>query len=144
MKYHIEKVKNYSEECREAVNELLKQLNKKAVYLSRNELEEIIASSYSNLFVAELEDKKIIGMATLILFRTISAKRGIVEDVVVDRNYRKRGVGAKLIEEVLKKAKEEKFLYLDLTSRPQRKAANRFYQNFGFVKRMTNVYRLKL
>jgi ribosomal protein S18 acetylase RimI-like enzyme len=31
--------------------------------------------------------------------------------------------------------------YVDLTSRPERTAANRLYSRAGFVKRETNVYR---
>lgn len=144
MKYRIEKVKNYSPELRGAVNELLKELDEKAVSLSRAELEEIIASSRSNLFVAKLANKKIIGMATLIIFRIPFAKKGIAEDIVVSGNYRKIGVGKGLMEAVLDTAGREKISYLDLTSRPRRKDANKFYQHFGFVKRNTNVYRLKL
>ena len=53
--------------------------------------------------------------------------------LVVDENYRGRGIGAALINVVIAKCKEEKIKQLVLRSRTTRKAAHRFYEKLGFV-----------
>ncbi|MEK7060924.1 MAG: GNAT family N-acetyltransferase, partial [Patescibacteria group bacterium] len=63
-------------------------------------------------------------------------------DIVVDEEYRGKGIGTKLITAAINQARKEGVKHIDFTSRPQRVAANRLYQRLGFKKRETNVYRL--
>ena len=55
-------------------------------------------------FVAEVEDE-IVGTATLNLLQKIDRVAGLIEDVVVDENYKKQGIGSALIKELIKQAK---------------------------------------
>ncbi len=55
-------------------------------------------------FVAEVEDE-IVGTATLNLLQKIDRVAGLIEDVVVDENYKKQGIGSALIKELIKHAK---------------------------------------
>jgi ribosomal protein S18 acetylase RimI-like enzyme len=66
--------------------------------------------------------------------------RGHIDDVVVDEVARGRGVGAALTQEALRRAVEAGADAVDLTSRPEREAANRLYARLGFARRETNVY----
>lgn len=145
MNIYIEKVKDYSGELTEAVNKLLVQLNETAVTLSDQEIKNMIAASANKFFVAkEVKSKKIVGMITLIVFRIPYAKKGWLEDLVVDNEYRGKGIGTKLMSAAIIEARKENVTCLDLTSNPKRVMANKFYQHLGFKKRDTNVYRIEL
>ena len=80
-------------------------------------------------------------MLSLVLFPIPTGLRAWVEDVVVDEKARGKGVGKALSEYALKEALLMGVMTVDLTSRPDRVAANQLYQRVGFTKRETNVYR---
>ncbi|KAI9308230.1 acyl-CoA N-acyltransferase [Cunninghamella echinulata] len=87
-------------------------------------------------------DTKVIGTATLGIIHCISGIRGHIEDVVVDEKWRGKGVGKLLLEKAISTAVQyHKVRTLDLTSRPDRVAANGLYKKMGFIQRDTNVYR---
>ena len=145
MEFYIEQLKTYSLELTAALNKLLKQLDKVTNPLTKTDIENMIVSPTNRLFVARRSDnKEIVGMLTLIIFRIPFAKKGLFEDLVVDKDHRGKGVGAKLITTAIKKARGEGVNYLDFTSRPEREDANKLYRRLGFEKRNTNVYRIKL
>lgn len=145
MEFYIEILKNFSLELTESLNKLLKQLDNNAIPLIKQDIENMIVSPASHLFVARRQDnKEIIGMLTMIIFRIPFAKKGLLEDIVVDKEYRKKGVGTKLITTALNLARKEGVSYIDFTSRPTRTAANNLYQHLGFKKRDTSVYRIIL
>lgn len=144
MKISIEKVVNYSAGLTVAVNKLLVQLNETAPELTDQDVKDMIASSANRLFLAKSDDGKIIGMLTLIVFRIPYAKKGWLEDLVVDSECRGKGIGTKLISTAINEARRENVTCLDLTSNPKRVMANKLYQQLGFKKRETNVYRIEL
>jgi ribosomal protein S18 acetylase RimI-like enzyme len=70
--------------------------------------------------------------------------RAWIEDVVVDGAARGQGVGDALVDAAVVKAGEVGAKTVDLTSRPNREAANRLYVRKGFELRTTNVYRFAI
>lgn len=82
-----------------------------------------------------------IGTATLHTLKTATVDKGIIENVVVDKNNRDQGIGGKLIRHLIETAREQGLDYVDLTSRPEREQAQRLYKRLGFVQRDTNVFR---
>ena len=86
----------------------------------------------------------IVGFLTLVIFRIPTGLRSWVEDVVVDKAARRRGVGEALTNAAVELARSRGAVTVDLTSRPGREAANNLYQKVGFELRETNVYRLNL
>lgn len=145
MEFYIERIRGYSVELTSTVNKLLKQLSETAALLTENDVKAMIASQGNCLFVARrLDNREIVGMLTLIIFRIPFAKKALIEDLVVDKEYRKKGIGTKLILSAITEARRRKVSYLDFTSNPKRVAANRLYQSLGFKKRDTNVYRIEL
>lgn len=145
MEFYIERIKDYSAGLTEAVNKLLVQLNEAANPLTDSDVKDMIASSVNKLFVArKLNDKEMIGMLTLIVFRIPVAKRGLLEDLVVDRKYRGKGIATKLISTAINEARRNGASYLYFSSNPKRVAANRLYRHLGFKKRETNLYRVEL
>ena len=138
----IVEIKEYSDELRQSVNDLLPQLSKSAVELSHQELEGIVGSAASKLLIAK-EDGQVFGMLTLVVFRFPTGVRAWIEDVVVGENARGKGVGKRLTEFAVELAHSNGAKTIDLTSRPDREAANALYKRAGFVQRETNVYRYR-
>ncbi len=124
-----------------AFRHLLSQLSSHAPPLTAATLREIVASPATILFIARAEGT-LAGMLTLAVFRIPSGTRAWIEDVVVDPAQRQSGIGAALVEAAVAKAANLGARTVDLTSRPDREAANRLYQRMSFVRRDTNVYRL--
>jgi ribosomal protein S18 acetylase RimI-like enzyme len=87
---------------------------------------------------------QVVGMLTLALFRLPTGIRAWIEDVVVDETARGAGVAAALTNAALDHARQLGARTVDLTSRPEREAANRLYSRLGFERRETNVYRYTL
>ena len=131
------------EDLRAAVNALVPQLSSSSPSASLDELSRIVDDSATTLFVARDGDR-IVGMLTLAAFRIPTAQRAFIEDVVVDEAARGTGVAAALVQAALDRAAELGARTVDLTSRPDREAANRLYQRMGFEVRETNVYRRTL
>ncbi len=127
----------------QALTALLPQLSRSAPPPTAEQLDRIIADPATTLFVAE-EDGRILGTLTLAAFEIPTGRRAWIEDVVTDEAARGRGVGAALVDAALAAAAAWGAHTVDLTSRPDREAANRLYVRLGFAPRTTNVYRRTL
>jgi ribosomal protein S18 acetylase RimI-like enzyme len=123
-----------------ALNGLLPQLSSNAQPLSLADLETLVHSPSTTLFVARNEDD-VVGTLTLVVFPIPSGERAWIEDVVVDEGARGLGVGEALTRAALDVARSNGVRTVDLTSRPSREAANALYLKLGFERRETNVYR---
>lgn len=132
-----------TDEVVEAFARLIPQLSSSNPPPSRSQLEALVASEASSLFIARV-DGVIVGSLTLATFRIPTGVRAWIEDVVVDESARGHGVGEALNRAALDRARAEGAITVELTSRPSREAANRLYQRLGFVTRDTNVYRFTL
>ena len=131
-------------ELQKKLQALLPQLNPTMQHLPEERLREVVQSPYCHLLVAE-QQGQVVGMLTLALYPTLTARRGWVEDVVVDSAYRGQGLGKELVAFAIDYV--EKNLApcsLILTSRPERIAANKLYQKAGFEQRQTNVYKIDI
>jgi len=132
-----------TDEVVEAFVRLIPQLSSSNPPPSRAQLEALVASEASSLFIARVEGV-IVGSLTLATFRIPTGVRAWIEDVVVDESARGHGVGEALNRAALDRARAEGAITVELTSRPSREAANRLYQRLGFVARDTNIYRYTL
>lgn len=124
------------------INLLLPQLSAASEPLTVCAVESIVRDA--RLLVARTEEGAIKGMATLCIIRGPSGTKGFVEDVVVDASLCGQGIGAGLVTELIAEAKRRGAQKIELTSRPERVAANRLYQKLGFELRKTNHYRMAL
>ena len=139
----IEEVTVADDELVEAMQALLPQLSTSAKPIEAYDMESIVASPATILYVARADDG-IVGTLTLVVFRSLTGARCWIEDVVVDGRARGRGVGELLVGAALDGARRANARSVDLTSNPTRVGANRLYQRCGFVQRETNVYRYSL
>jgi ribosomal protein S18 acetylase RimI-like enzyme len=137
----IEEAASASEELLAALAGLVAQLSASAPAPDAQRLREIVASPASRLLLARDEAGSVVGMLTLALFPIPTGVRAWIEDVVVDERARGRGIAAALTQAALRLAAQHGARTVDLTSRPDREAANRLYARLGFRRRETNVYR---
>ncbi|MYA25338.1 MAG: GNAT family N-acetyltransferase [Acidimicrobiales bacterium] len=107
-------------------------------------LERIVGHPANTVLIARDSADEIVGAMILVLFPLASGLRAWIEDVVVDEAARGRGIGAALNRHAIEIARQAGARTVDLTSRPDREAANRLYARLGFNQRNTNVYRLDL
>ncbi|MCQ3815141.1 MAG: GNAT family N-acetyltransferase [Acidimicrobiia bacterium] len=127
----------------EAMATLVPQLSRSNPAPHEQALQEIIDSDATTLLLAQ-DENGIVGALTLVLFPIPTGIRAWIEDVVVDEKARGQGIGRSLNEAAIKRARDRGAVTIDLTSRPSRQSANRLYQQIGFTKRETAVYRLDL
>ncbi|MBJ7882129.1 GNAT family N-acetyltransferase [Gelidibacter salicanalis] len=127
----------------EAFANLIPQLAPSCQLPTKEDLKAIVNSKHTLLFMAE-ENNEILGTMTLVLNKIPTGDKVWIEDVVVDQSARGKGVGVKLIQFSIDYAKTEKLMSINLTSSPDRVAANQLYQKLGFIQRETNVYRLTI
>lgn len=138
----IEQLTIFSLEDAEAIRNLVTKLGSTFQPLTDIELKKLLTSPTTFLFVArEPEKKQIVGMATLVIYRIPYLKKAYLDDFIIDDNYQGQGLGSRLMQAVLTKAKKRGAAYLEFTSNPTRVGANKFYQKLGFEKRNTNTYR---
>ena len=143
---HIELMTQVTDEVVDAFESLMSQLTRHVPSPLRKDLLEMAVSGFTFVFLARVPDAngKITGCATLGTYRSPTGLHGWIEDVVVDRDFRRRGIGKALTEACLSQAVKLGLREVNLTSRPARCAANQLYQSMGFIQRETNVYRFPL
>ena len=139
----IEQLTHIDDAVLKAFQKLIPQLTGDSErYPSREELERVLKSEDTLVFVAE-ENDEILGTVTLAIYRIPSGIKAWIEDVVVDESARGIGVSVALMKHALDAARNIGVEKVDLTSQPFRVAANNLYVKLGFELRETNVYRFK-
>ncbi len=133
-----------SDEILQALNRLLPQLSRCARPLTPETLGRLVTNPATRLALLRDEQSHISGMATLCLCTSPTGCKAWVEDVVVDETCRRRGYACQLLLFLRNEAKLRGAKSLNLTSRPEREAANLLYWKLGFEQRDTNVYRMSL
>ena len=125
----------------DALARLIPQLSRSAPPPDAAALEAIVQSPTTQLLVARDDAGTIVGSMTLVLFRIPTGLRAWIEDVVVDEASSNQGIAKAMNREALRRAADAGVRSVDLTSSPSREAANHVYQQLGFKRRETNVYR---
>ena len=97
------------------------------------------------IYVAR-DGKRVVAMASLLY--TVSTAEGgkaaLFEDLVVSPDYRKQGIGARLLEYVITQARAQGLLRLTLLTDMQNESAQVLYRKLGFVGSPMKPMRLKL
>jgi GNAT superfamily N-acetyltransferase len=96
--------------------------------------EQITSDPNHQLIVAE-SDGNVIGTLHLMFLPSISFRGGLraqVESVRVDKERRSLGVGSRMMEWTIEKARQRGAHVIQLTSHLSRKDAHRFYEKLGF------------
>jgi ribosomal protein S18 acetylase RimI-like enzyme len=136
----IYQVTHITDDVVRAFEKLMPQLAPDYPVPGKNELTEIIQSGNTEIFIAE--EDEIVGTLSLVFYKIPTGNKATIEDVVVDKPARGKGIGEKLIRFAVDYALKKEIYKIDLTSDPLRVEANSLYRKLGFVKRKSNVYRL--
>ncbi len=127
----------------ERVSHLASQLRGGAIVVTREWLLELTAFPKTWLLIAQVEDE-IAGMLTLSAFPRASGWTPWIEGVIAEEAMRGRGIGRALMERAIAICRAEGFETINLSSRPERVAANALYASLGFDKVPTYYRRLQL
>ncbi len=95
---------------------------------------EIAADPHQHLLVADAGGR-IVGTVHLVVISHLSRScrpSGLLESMVVDEAYRRKGVGAALLREAERLAREAGCYKLALSSNLARRGAHRFYSRLGW------------
>lgn len=139
----VEIAREADQELVDAFARMLPQLSSTAEALDLTALDRILACDANTMLIAR-SDGAILGTLTLVMFPAPAGLRARIEDVIVDHAARGQGVAGLLIREAIRLAREAGARTVDLTSRPDRAAANRLYERQGFRQRESTVYRVPL
>ena len=131
--------------CRyvEPINRLLAQLSSSGINITLSQLQQLVESSASHLFLAKSKSK-IVAMLTLGEYLAPTGRKMWIEDVVVDETARGLSIGRAMVEHAIAFARGLGDGVLMLTSRPSRVAANALYRSCNFEKKETNVYKMNI
>lgn len=94
-------------------------------------IEELTRLPNSTLLVAE-EDGRIVGCLTARGGKRPCNRHEVVVGVSVHRDFRNRGIGTRLMEQVIRWAKERGLRRIELTVYSRNEAAIRLYERLGF------------
>jgi Predicted acetyltransferase len=82
-------------------------------------------------------DDRLIGTYTLLLMPNLGhqgSPSGVMEDVAVDPDWQRRGVGRAMVEDAARRCRERGCYKLVLSSNARRAGAHAFYERLGFVR----------
>ena len=139
---NIIEINTYSAEYHEAMQRFLNQLTTHPMTLTETMFRQLIDSENSHLFFL-MKEGQIAGMLTVGIYYSPTGGKAWIEDVVVDEAFRGQGLSKQLVAHAIEFTQSKQIPLLMLTSNPKRIAANKLYQDMGFGRKETNVYRMK-
>ena len=142
----VERAVVITDELFTSVQSLVPQLDPGKVPPTLEELEALLSSEASILLTARISEKNdpIAGILTLAIYRVPTGLRSIVEDVIVDEKFRRRGIAEALLKHAVEVARDAGAGNISLSANPSREAAHRLYQKLGFSRRDSNFFILRL
>lgn len=97
--------------------------------------EQVRAMPGYELIVAE-ENSEVIGTTVIVIVPNLSHSGlpwAVVENVVTDQRFQRRGIGRLMMEYAISRAREAGCYKLQLSSSKTRDDAHQFYENLGFA-----------
>ena len=93
-----------------------------------------LLSSPSQHYICATANSKVIAFCSLMVKNSLywHGPLGILEEMVVDEQYRRQGVGTKLLQRIMEIAKEAGCQAVSLDSDLHRSEAHAFYEKHGF------------
>jgi len=113
--------------------------------LLKNRLKKILTYKDHKIIVAEDDNNKVVGYVHGQIYELLYFDRMInILGIVVDKNYRGKGYGKRLMEKIEEWAKENNCNGIRLTSNANRKEAHLFYEKIGYKSEKESKYFIKL
>ena len=130
-----------AESLQSSITNLYNQLNDSIKQLSLNAL---LKDNKNLFFVMCKENDTVVGIALMATYKVIPGHKGMIEDVVVDQDFRAKGIGRKLLQKLIEEGKKQHLDELLLFSGHHRTAAIHLYKSLGFQLKDSGMYRLPL
>lgn len=141
MKITILTINNLNPTIDAQISQLYKQLGGEK---KQTPLKEVLEEgNHITLAYCEYNDQ-IIGIASMCTYAVISGKKGWIEDVVVDEQFRGQGIGRKLMEKLLEEGKKKNLTEILLFTEAHRIPAINLYTDLGFKLKESRIYTLKM
>lgn len=142
-------LQNPTEADLEQINALLPQIAQTPHLLSLTELQSIVAQKNNcKVVVARIErgdEHPIVGVALVTLVDILTGRIAMVEDVVVDSDFRRVGIGETLNQRLIMIASEAGAKHISLYTNRGRFYANAMYKKLKYeLKDALNFYRMNL
>ena len=139
----IDVVREATPELHEALARLLPQLNPTLPVPDMERLERLLADPAVTLLVAR-DGGQVVGTTTVVVYTTPFWIKARLDEVVVDRSARGKGVGEALVKAALDIGRQRGAQVAELQSGrgPNRESAHRLYQRLGFRIRNSDVMRI--
>lgn len=108
-----------------------------------NGIKKIMESSSTGFIAVIKENEKIIGMVNIlyVVSTFLGEKAAILEDMIIDREYRGKGYGTKLIKYAVEEAEKRGAKRVTLLTDDTNESAIKFYEKNGFKKSEMQVMR---
>lgn len=104
--------------------------------VQKSGLEKILNNPEIGEILVMQMDGKVIGMVSLLysISTALGGKVAILEDMIIDKNYRCKGFGKQLLQEAINISKKRDCLRITLLTDFNNDIAIKFYEGFGFNK----------
>lgn len=99
-----------------------------------------LAAQHDGFVYKEYDGDNLVGLGSIFPRQTMLRKQAVVEDMIVSASQRGKGLGRKILNELVLWAKSNGVEVIELTSHPSRVAANELYKKYGFKLHPTNHY----
>jgi GNAT superfamily N-acetyltransferase len=142
MDVEIKRVTKSSTDIFHSITNLLSQLYSNTPKVSNTDFNTVVGSSCTEIFIAQYKGK-VIATGTLIKYKKLVGYVGLIEDFVVDEEYRGQGVGGVLLKYIGSYGYSLGIDFIDVNTR--REAASLFYRKNGFLEkgRQRKLYSLR-
>ena len=122
-------------------NELIKMLQDlSSFYPDYSELDSIykkFIAQKNQYSIVALSENKLVGFGSIFFFQRVrGGKEGIIEDLIVSRNYRGLGIGTEILKNLITEANDQKCFKICLESSAESEV---FYSKQGFLKGGSNM-----
>ena len=119
------------------VFELLNELYENKLKYDRfKEIYILKLNDINSYYIVAILNNKIVGILTSKIQVKLhrAKKQSFIEDLIIDKDYRRRGIGKELLQNAIDYAKENDCEVVELTSYIKNESAHKFYENNGFMK----------
>lgn len=119
------------------VFELLNELyESKLKYERFKEIYHLKLKDTNNYYIVAILKNRIVGILTSEIQVKLhrAKKQSFIEDLIVDKEYRRQGIGKALLQNAIDYAKENDCEVIELTSYIKNENAHQFYENSSFIK----------
>lgn len=113
------------------------RFSKEMQFHDKEELAEFISKKSENILIVSTHSKKIIGF---LYARIVSHSWCILDNIAIDNEYRKHGIGKDLLERLYEILKSRRINYIQILEDEKNKRLRRFWKEQGFVERKRFVW----